>query len=364
MLLPPEFIINKCLNLRLDVEGRREIARIYGCGEPNVRRWLRDNSFPDDALEKITEHFEGLGANDLARDIQGISDEPYTAELAATKWLLFCQGMLAHKDVFLAGTIRELKDFSEGQISSIKKVRSLPTSQRFDAYKTYFADTLAPKFCLPISSVKTLQQGTDWESIRPVALWFAAELLIYFMAMAEVECLNAYYNIRESKLIEWVLPIQKKGKAVLPLRVFFGNFFDRCISRGDFPNLEAIAKKLTVVNRGDAATHITKDSALREIKRAKYQGKAPTFETVAAWFDALAPVGIYPTDEDKKMEKRLLLDGFGAARIFDGFYRDAINEISEEQLLSHFERYDDWYKFHSERFEKSGGEVGTPPPAN
>lgn len=350
MLLPLKFILNDCLNSHFDVKGRREFARIVGRGEPCVRKWENDKNIPSNAVDKFIEHFEKMGGSALTKEIQAIGNEPHFAEITAIQWQFFCQGMLANNDPFLAGTLKEIYDFSKITITATQNILKLDLDQRFDAYKSFLTDTIGPKFGLPQLIREKIDHCSDWNELRPNLSWFVMEVFIYFMALAEVEYLQTYYQISESKIVEWALPQQKKEKILLPLNVFFGNFFDRLISRGHYHSHDAIAEKLTIVNRGSSEvknkTYITKESAWREIKRAKYQKKAPSFETFSAWIDALVPSEISSSKYDFELEKQLLIDLFGAARIMDKVYRESRKELTEGQLLSHFQRYRHWYDFH------------------
>jgi hypothetical protein len=372
MLLPPEFFFKNCLGLRLDVEGRRVIAQVVDRGEACVRKWQRDNNFPMEAFGELIAHFECLGKVGLVDEMNAVADEPYRAECEATNWRLFCQGMLANPDVFLADTIGAILNFSGLKIDLIREIRKLDTEKRFDAYKAYISETIGPQFGLPVALKKLVDQSSDWDGLRPAQAWLFAEIFISFMAMAEVDCLLNYYNIKESKLTVWTLPRLKGTKVQHPLKVFFGLFFDRLVTLGHFSSLDEIARKMPRVLpldkkgrvEGRSRKVLDKDSGWRELKRAKYQGKAPSFETFSAWVDALAPRNAYESLADFEIEKRFLCDVFGAARIMDGFYRDARIEISDEQLLDHFQRYEMWHQYHSEKKGNVGGGDVPPTPTS
>ncbi len=369
MLLPPEFVLNHCLGLRIDVEGRRVLADIVGRGEACLRKWQRDKSFPQEAIDKLVVHFADIDNGGMAKEINAVASEPYRAESEATKWRLFCQGMLAHKDVFLETTIKEILVFSGQQIDLINEIRSLEPTERFHAYKTCLSEDFGQRFGLPSSMTRYLDQCSDWDELRPVVSWLIAETFIYFMALAEVDCLQNYYAIKESKLSVWGLPELKGKKIKYPLKVFFDQFFDRLVSGGHFSSLDQIAERMPRVlpldkkgrAEGKSGKVLGKESGWREIKRAKYQGKPPSFESFSAWIDALIPHRGPDSFTEFEEEKKLLCDLFAAARVMDGFCRDVRKTMSEEKLLDHFHRYEMWHKFHSDKINASGGGVVPPP---
>jgi hypothetical protein len=180
------------------------------------------------------------------------------------------------------------------------------------------------------------------------------ENFIYFLAMAEVECLWLYHRIREPKISRIVLPRLINGKVHYPIKLFFGYFFDTLVARGFHRSLGDIAGKIPRILPLDKAgkesekspSKIDVDSGWREIKRAKYQGKSPAFETFRAWIDALIPSDIHSSPEELELEKQLLCDALGAARIIDRFFKDVSQNIPEKELLVRFESYDIWHRFH------------------
>lgn len=61
----------------------------------------------------------------------------------------------------------------------------------------------------------------------------------------------------------------------------------------------------------------------------------------------LIPPEIYSSAEDRELEKQLLCDALGAARILDRFFREASKDIPEHELVARFETYDSWHQLHS-----------------
>ena len=202
---------------------------------------------------------------------------------------------------------------------------------------------------------KHLNESTDWQDLRPAMAWLIVESFIYFLAMAEVECLWLYHRIKEPKISRVILPELRGGKVQYPVKRFFQYFFDKLVSKGPHGSIGDISKKIPRVlpldkagkDSGKCPTKIDENSGLREIKRAKYEGKAPAFETFLAWIDALLPPHIYPSPEKRRLEKQLLTDGLGAARIVERFFREVSKDIPEQELVVRFESYDSWFRHHS-----------------
>lgn len=351
MLLSPKFIINDCLGWRLDVLSRKEIASIVDRGEPCVRGWERNKNFPDEAFEKITDHFKSNGQEKLVEEIILVGNEPFRAGSAVSDWHMLCLAWLQNEDHFIVKTVEALYRLTGQQLDIFRSIVKLTEESRFEAFKDALQGSFFPMFCLPDELTEKIKASTKWNDLKPVITWYAIESLIYFMSMAEAEYLKEYYNIRDSKICEWFLSENKGGKKIPPMKAFFDMFFDRLVSRNHFYSLDDIAERLTVVGRSDRnnvvhVTNIDKNSAWREIKRAKYEGRAPTFETFRAWIDALFPKGEEDTINAIVLEKQLIIDVFGAARILDAVYKDAVRELPEREVFEQFQHYPQWYEFH------------------
>lgn len=357
MLISLDFILKDCLDLHIDVDARREIAQIVDRHERTVEMWIRKKNFPSKQVDKLTDHFRSTGRGVLVNEVLAESDKTYLAVNDAIIWKFYCLGMLASKELVLPITIKSIYDFSELTIDLIQNIRKLANQERLGAYKDYLIGTLGPKFGLPEAISDQMKQSSHWHELRPGISWFVVEIFVYFLALAEVEFLQSEYNISESKILEWVLPQHKKGKFLLPLQVYFANLFERLVSKGHFSSVHAVAKKLIVLKRVSKGaqvntTHIDVKSAWREVQRAKNAGEPISLETHAAWLEA-----IFPRDNSDNFEpeKHLLTYLFGTARIMNKVYRNAQKDLSNEQLLSHFQRYGLWHKFHLDAW--------TPPPS-
>lgn len=363
LLPPPEFFCNDCLNLNLGRILRLDIAQKLGKGEPAVRRWFREDDFPPEAFDTYLAHLEKMAGEELVKDIQAVSKDPFQWRIEATKWRMFCQGLLAHgENCFLPETFREILSYSLQWTDAMQVLRDFSVEGKVESFKGFLIDIVGPRFELPRQLCQQIQQCKALEELRPVFKWLIVEAFIYFVAMAEAEYLQRYYNIEESKISKLMLPRLQKGKMQYPVKLFFGYFFDNLVHRGFFRSLGEIAENMPRVlpldskakEEGKSGKRVDPDSGWREIKRAKYQGKAPSFETFSAWVNALIPGDIYPTSEDRELEKQLLYDALGAARILEKFIRRAVEDVPEVELLDHFSRYDDWYRYHLNAFTETG----------
>lgn len=354
LLPPPEFFCNTCLNLNLDKRGRLEMAKVVNRGEPCVRSWHRNNSFPQGAIDKWTQYLGQIGDGGLAADLDAVMKEPFRAATEAYKWRVFCQGILANQDAFLPFTFGEILSYSGEWLDFVSSARKLDVDLRFDAFKEHILSVVGPRFNIPSDLQQQVQASMDWDDLKPAMTWLLVETFLYFLSMAEGECLWLYHGIKEPKLSNVMLPKLQKGKVQYPIKRFFGYFFDNLVSRGIHQSLDDIAEKMPRVlpldrkarAKGRSGSRVDKDSGWREIKRAKYQGKAPAFETFRAWIDALIPAQIYSSPEERESEKQLLCDALGAARIVDRFFREASNDVPVKELIARFESYDSWRQLH------------------
>lgn len=353
-LLSPEFFCT-CLNLNLEKVGRVQLGSVVDRKEPCVRKWQRDNRYPPEALNKWMDYFESIGNGEIKAEIDAVMDEPFRVVTDAYKWRLFCYGILANEDALLPSTFGEILSYSGQWLDAMSSIRKLEEHERLDAFKKQLQRFEIPRLNLPEHLQIQIAESRNWEELKPALTWVLVENFLYFIAMAEVECLWLYYRLKEPKLSMLLLPRLKKGKIQYPVKLFFNDFFDNLISKGFHKSLDDIAGKIPRVlpldregkKIGKSPLRVEKDSGWREIKRAKYQGKAPSFETFRAWIDALIPSDIYPTEEKRELEKRLLCDALGAARIVDRFIREASKDIPENELLTCFESYSVWHRFHS-----------------
>lgn len=354
-LPPPEFLFDTCLKLNLGRCSRLKLAEIADRGEPCVRKWYRDYSFPSEFIDKLLEYFSKSGNGTFVDEVNKLLEEPTLSYLDAFKWRLFCARSLTNADVFLPYTLQEIYSDSVVLIDAVSSGRKLKPDQRFDHFKRFILTVVGPKLNLPHNLKQQVEASNDFEGLRPAMIWLAVETFIYFLAMAEVEYLWIYYGKNESKLVRWILPKLRNEKVRYPVIQFFGCFFDDLVTRGYYRSLGEIAEKLPRIlplskkgkesrkNRSD----VDEDSRMRHIKRVKYEGKAPSFETFNAWVDELIPSHIYDSPKDREQEKQLLQDLMGVARIVDGFFRDASKEIAEKDLVCRFESYESWHFVHS-----------------
>ena len=369
MFLPaPDFFCD-CLKLNVHRLGRLQMARVVDRGEPCVRKWHRDNNFPPEAVEKWLDYLGTISNGEMKAEIDAAMDEPFRAGADAFKWRMFCQGILANEDAFLPYTFGTILLHSGQWLDAMSSIVELEESRRLACFKERLLNVEGPRFNLPEYLQAQISKSCNWKSLRPALIWLIVESFIYFLAMAEVECLWLYYRIKEPKLSGIVLPRAEKGKVRYPVKLFFGYFFDNLVSRGFHSSLEEIYGKMPRIEpldkqeleSGKNRLTLDKDSGAREVKRAKYQGKAPALETFRGWVDALISADFYPTAEDRALEKRLLCDALGAARIVEAFVRKAGMDVPEMELVARFESYEAWHRFHSlaiidnqkERLEKS-----------
>jgi hypothetical protein len=352
-LLSPEFFCT-CLNLNLEKAGRVQMARVVNRGEACVRKWQRDNCYPPEAVDKLIEFLGSIGSGEIKTEIDVAMEEPFRATTDVYKWRMFCQGLLANEDAFLPDTFGEILSYSGQWLDVMSSIRKLEKVRQFDFYKKQLLSIESTRLNLPVSCQNQITDAKNWESLRPAITWLFVENFIYFLALAEVECLWLYHRIKEPKISRIVLPRLKKGTVQYPVKLFFGYFFDNLVTKGFHRSLGSIAGKIPRVlpldkagkESGKSRSRIDEDSGWREIKRAKYQGKAPAFETFKAWIDALIPSDIHSSPEELELEKQLLCDALGAARIIDRFFKDVSQNIPEKELLVRFESYDIWHRFH------------------
>lgn len=355
MFLPPPEFFCACLNLNLEKAGRVQLARVVSRGEACVRKWHRDKNYPPEAVDKWLDYLESIGGEGIKTEIDATTEEPFRAATDAYKWRLFCQGVLANEDAFLPYTFESIFSYSGQWLDAISSIRKLEENKRLDAFKKHLLKLEVQRLDLPDRFQVQIEKSCNWEGLRPAITWLLVENFIFFLAMAEVECLWIYHRINEPKLSRILLPRLQKGQIQYPVKLFFGYFFDNLVSKGFHCSVDSIFRKMPRVlpldkngkESGKSRSRLEKDSGEREFKRAKYEGKAPAFETFRAWIDALIPFDIYPAPEERELEKQLLCDALGAARIIEKFFREASKDIPKEELLARFETYDAWYRFHS-----------------
>jgi len=353
-LLSPEFF-SACLNLNLEKAGRVQLARVVGRGEACIRKWQRDNCYPLEAVDKLMDFWGALGNGEIKTEIDAAIEEPFRVATEAYKWRLFCQGILANEDAFLPYTFETILFHSGQWLDAMSSIRKLEANKRLDAFKKQILSLDGSRLTLPKQLITQIAECCDCESLRPAITWLLVENFIYFLAMAEVEYFWLYHRVKEPKLSRILLPRLKRGTVQYPVKLFFGYFFDNLVTKGLHQSLAVIARNIPRVlpldkagkESGKNPSKVDEDSGWREIKRAKYQGKAPAFETFRAWIDALIPADMYPSPEERELEKQLLCDGLGAARIIERFFREGSKDLPEKELLARFESYDAWHRFHS-----------------
>jgi len=349
------------------------MARVVDRGEPCVRKWHRDKCFPQEAADKWIDYLWSIGDGKLKPDIDAVMEEPFRVATDAYKWQVFCRGIIANEDAFLPYSFDTILSHSAQWLDAMSSIRKLEEDKRLDAFKERLLSFEGPRLNLPAQLQVQIAESCNWEGLRSAITWLLVENFIYALAMAEAECLWLYHRIKEPKISRIVLPKVQKGKVQYPIKLFFGYFFDNLVAYGFHRSLNDIAGKIPRVLPLDKAgkesgrnpSKVDKDSGWREIKRAKYQGKSPSFETFRAWVDALIPSDCYPSPEGRELDKQLLCDALGAARIIEKFFREASKDISKKELLTRFKSYDAWYRFHSsaifDEIEEGPGESQTPP---
>ncbi len=349
------------------------MARVVDRGEPCVRKWHRDKCFPQEAVDKWIDYLGTIGDGQLKPDIDAVMEEPFRAATDAYKWQVFCRGILANEDAFLPYTSGAILSHSAQWLDAMSSIRKLEEDKRLDAFKERLLDSEGTRLNLPAHLQVQIIESYNWEGLGPAITWLLVENFIYVLAMAEVECLWLYHRLKEPKISRVLLPKIQKGKVQYPIKLFFGYFFDNLVANGFHRSLNDIAGKIPRVlpldkagkESGKSPSKVDEDSGWREIKRAKYEGKSPSFETFRAWIDALIPFDFYPSPKERELKKQLLCDALGAARIIEKFFREASKDISEKELLTRFKSYDAWYRFHSsaifDETEEGPGESQTLP---
>lgn len=154
LLPPPEFFCNDCLNLNLERILRLDIAHILGRGEPAVRRWFREDDFPPGVFDTYLAHLEKTAGEELAKDIQALSKDPFQWRLEATKWRLFCQGLLAHgENFFIPETFREILSYSLQWTDAMEALKGFSVEAKIESFKGFLIEIVGPRFELPGSFV-------------------------------------------------------------------------------------------------------------------------------------------------------------------------------------------------------------------
>lgn len=356
MLLPPlEFLFKACLNWDMAKQGRLELARIVGRGEPCVRGWQRKKRFPPFAIEKLLGHFENNGSVGFSRELANLWSEPILAgNEAMQNWRIFCLGCIEQEDFLWLQTVKEILSFSTQWTAMYSAAQESPLESRFGVFKEFLGTVVGPKFGLPMELSEEIQGSSDWDGLRPALTWLVVESFLYFMSLAEAEYIEKCFLDKGSIVAKKMLPKMKDEKVQSPVKLFFDSFFDRLVERGFYSTLDEIAQRMPRILPGDEKVRVgerkkkTIDyySGRRELSRAKYEGKAPSLETFRAWIEVLIPAAAYPDACDPEGEKQAMFDAFVVARILDKFFREIQVDVPAEQLIEQFGRYEAWYHYH------------------
>ncbi|SDE46096.1 hypothetical protein SAMN05661003_1128 [Desulfuromonas thiophila] len=358
MLLPSPDFFCSCLKFNIEKLGRVESGKIVGKKEPTVRKWLREDDVPEEDYNKIIEHMTQLGNGEFKEEFRLVTEKSPLAKSDAYKWRLFSQGILMHEDALLPHTLREIFSDAVQWLVMAESAHQLEEDKHFGHFKTFVSEVLAPKFNLPHPLKNLVDESKDFSEMKPALAWLFIERFIYFLAMAEVECLWIYYGVKEPKLSNIILPTFEKNKVQAPVKRFFSYFFDNLVSRGWYQSLDDIADNMPRVQlskqglideetaKYQAEAGVDKENRMRQLKRAKYQGKPIEFHTLRTWIDALIPSEIYPSEENREIEKQLLCDGYAGARILQKFFEETKKDLPEKELLVRFESYSNWHLIH------------------
>lgn len=181
MFLPsPEFFCT-CLNLNLERAGRVQMARVVNRGEPCVRKWHRDNSFPPEAVDKWIDYLGTIGDGKVKTEIEVIMEEPFRATTDVYKWKMLCQGILANEDAFLPNTFGTILFHSGQWLDAMSSIRKLEENKRLDAFKNQLLSFGGPRLNLPAHLQVQVADSCNWESLRPAIAWLLVENFIYIL---------------------------------------------------------------------------------------------------------------------------------------------------------------------------------------